>query len=125
MSIEKFILDIETYTRMKYYFADIPTDEDALAFDTIKEAIEEEGGTFVTSNHTYERCHIDPWFAQVSIHKYTEGDPNQALYESIHKRIDKLMAEYQCPKLPAEQQEALDRFMRNLGMEEKDMRKVR
>lgn len=124
VSFEKLILDMETYTRMKYYFADIPTDEDALAFDAIKEAIEEEGGTFVTLDHTYERCHIDPWFAQVSVHKYTEGDPNQALYDSIHKRIDKLLAEYQRPELPAEQKEALDQCMRKLGMNEKDMRKV-
>lgn len=52
VSFEKFLLDIETYTRMKYYFDDMPIDEDALAFDAIKEAIEEENGTFVTLDHT-------------------------------------------------------------------------
>ncbi|MDD6685952.1 MAG: trimethylamine methyltransferase family protein [Lachnospiraceae bacterium] len=124
VSIEKFVLDIETYTRMKYYFADIPTDEDALAFDAIKEAIEDEDGTFVTLDHTFERCRIDPWYSQVSIHKKTKGDPNQALYESIQKRIDKLMEEYKCPELPTYQRQELDAFMRKLGMKEEDMNKV-
>lgn len=32
VSIEKFVLDIETFTRMKYYFSEIPADEEALAF---------------------------------------------------------------------------------------------
>ena len=124
VSIEKFVLDIETYTRMKYYFADIQTDEDALAFDAIKEEIEDEDGTFVTLDHTFERCRIDPWYSQVSIHKKTKGDPNQALYESIHKRIDKLMEEYKCPELPTYQRQELDAYMRKLGMKEEDMNKV-
>ncbi|HIX29556.1 MAG TPA: trimethylamine methyltransferase family protein [Candidatus Blautia stercoravium] len=123
VSIEKFILDIETYTRMKYYFSDIPTDEDALAFDAIKEAIKGDG-TFVTLDHTFERCRIDPWYSQVSIHTNTKGDPNQALYASIQKRLDTLLENYQCPKLPEEQRQALDTLMREIGMNEKDMAKV-
>lgn len=123
VSIEKFLLDIETYTRMKYYFSDIPTDEDALAFDAIKEAIEGDG-TFVTLDHTFERCRIDPWYSQVSIHANTKGDPNQALYASIHKRLNKLLENYQCPQLPEDQRHALDTMMRELGMDEKDIAKV-
>ena len=124
VSFEKFLLDIETYTRMKYYFDDMPIDEDALAFDAIKEAIEEENGTFVTLDHTFERCHIDPWNSQVSIHSNTKGDPNQVLYQSIQKRIDKLLAEYECPALPEEKRKALDDIMRGLGMKESDIARV-
>lgn len=124
VSFEKFILDIETYTRMKYYFGEMPVDEDALAFDAIKEAIEEEDGTFITIDHTFERCRIDPWDSQVSIHTKTTGDPNQALYASIQKRIDSLMANYQCPALPKEKRAALDEIMRGLGMKDADIAKV-
>lgn len=123
VSFEKFILDIETFTRMKYYFGEMPCDEDALAFDAIKETIEE-GATFVTSDHTFERCRIDPWYSQVSIHTNTEGDPNKVLYESIQKRIDKLVSGYKCPELPAEQRAALDEIMRGLGMKEEDIARV-
>ena len=76
VSFEKFILDIETYTRMKYYFGEMPADEEALAFDAIKEAVEEE-------------------------------NPNQALYASIQKRINKFLSVYQCLALAPEKREAL------------------
>ena len=124
VSFEKFLLDIETYTRMKYYFDDIPTDEDALAFDAIQEAVFEEDGTFVTLDHTFDRCRTDPWNRQVSIHKKTTGDPNRALYDSIQARMNKLLKEYRCPELPAEQRAALDDIMRGIGMREEDIRRV-
>lgn len=124
VSFEKFLMDIETFTRMKYYFSELPCDEDALAFDAIKEAIEEEGGTFVTLDHTFERCRIDPWYSQVSLHTNTKGDPNKALYESIQARIAKLVDGYQCPALPEEKRAALDEIMRGLGMKEEDIARV-
>ena len=107
----------------KYYFSDMPVDEDALAFDAIKEAVNEEG-TFVTLDHTYERCRLDPWYSQVSIHTNTQGDPNQALYASIHKRLEQLLAGYQKPALPEGQREALDALMQKIGMKAEDMAKV-
>ena len=124
VSFEKFLLDIETFTRMKYYFSDLPCDEDALAFDAIKEAIEDEGGVYITLDHTYERCRIDPWYHQVSVHTNTKGDPNQALYDSIHKRMDALLNSYECPALAPEKRAALDDIMRGLGMKDSDITKV-
>lgn len=124
VSFEKFLLDIETFTRMKYYFSDLPCDEDALAFDAIKEAIEDEGGVYITLDHTYERCRIDPWYHQVSVHTNTKGDPNQALYDSIHKRMDALLNSYECPALAPEKRAALDDIMRGLGMKDSDIAKV-
>ena len=123
VSFEKFMLDIETFTRMKYYFGKMPIDEDALAFDAIQETIED-GETFVTSDHTFERCRTDPWFSQVSVHSNTKEEPNKVLYESIHKRMDALFANYTCPELPAEKRQALDQIVRELGMKEADMAKV-
>lgn len=123
VSIEKFLLDIETYTQMKYYFSEMPMDEDALAFDVIKEAIEEDG-TFVTLDHTFERCRLDPWCSQVSVHRNTTGDPNKALYDSIHERLEKLLQSYERPELPPEQKQALDSLMQKIGMKAEDMAKV-
>ena len=123
VSFEKFILDIETFTRMKYYFDELPIDEEALAFDAIKEAIEEDG-TFVTSDHTYDRCRIDPWYSQVSIHGKTEGNPNEALYASIQKRIDALLEGYKRPEMSPEKRSALDDLMRNIGLSEEDIARV-
>lgn len=124
VSFEKFLLDIETFTRMKFYFGEMPVDEDALAFDAIKEAIEDENGSFVTLEHTFDRCRTDTWQSQVSIHKNTKGDPNKALYDSIQARLERLVNGYECPALAPEKRSALDEIMRELGMKEEDMAKV-
>lgn len=124
VSFEKFLLDIETFTRMKFYFGEMPIDEEALAFDAIKEAIEEENGTFVTLEHTFERCRLDTWNSQVSVHRNTKGDPNKVLYDSIHARLDELLSGYVCPALEPEKRDALDELMRGLGMNESDIAKV-
>lgn len=123
VSLEKFILDIETYTRMKYYFDDMPSDEDALAFDVIKDVIES-GDSFVTTEHTFDHCRTDPWYPQVSLHKNTEGDPGQALLESIQARLNKVLDEYECPALPADVRAKLDDIMRRIGMKESDIARI-
>ena len=123
VSFEKVLLDIETFTRMKYYFSETPADEHAMAFDAIKEVIVN-NSNFVVSSHTYERFRIDPWYSQVSLHCNTEGDPNKALYTSIRNRMDTLLGSYHQPEMPAEQRQALDTFMRELGMNQSDMDKI-
>ena len=123
VSFEKVLLDIETFTRMKYYFNETPADDHALAFDAIKEVIDN-NSNFVVSSHTFERFRIDPWYSQVSLHCNTEGDPNQALYNSIQKRLDLLLDNYEYPEMPKDQRDALDALMRDIGMQESDMAKI-
>lgn len=123
VSFEKFMLDIETVSRMRYYFSELSVDEDALAFDATKEVIEE-NGTFITSDHTYEFCRIEPWYSQVSLHGKSQGEPNAELYASIRKRMDQLLDGFVPPALEPEKRHKLDEIMRRLGMEEKDIAKV-
>ena len=123
VSYEKFIMDIETINRMRYYFSDLPDDEEAMAFDVIKEVVEEDD-TFMTCDHTFERCRIDPWYSQVSLHGRAHGEPNAELYASIHKRMNEMLDRYQCPALPEEKRSAMDALMRGLGMKESDIAKV-
>ncbi len=123
VSVEKFVLDIETYTRMKYYFSDMPCDEDALAFDVIQEVIED-GESFLTTDHTALRCRIDPWNPQVSLHKNAKGNPVDELNESIQARIDCLLENNVVPKLPAKTRAKLDAVIRRVGMEDRDIARV-
>ena len=123
VSYEKFILDIETINRMRYYFSALPCDEEALAFDAIKDAVEE-GETFVSSEHTFDRCRVDPWYSQVSLHGKSHGDPNQELYASIKNKMNEMLDTYRIPSLPEEKRKALDEIMRELGMKEHDIAKV-
>lgn len=123
VSYEKFIMDIETIDRMRYYFSDLPDDDDALAFDAIHDVVEE-GSNFVTAEHTFERCRLDPWFSTVSVHDNGHGDPNGELYASAQRRIQEVLNEYEYPALSQEKRDALDAIMRKLGMKEEDIAKV-
>ncbi len=123
VSFEKFMLDIETVDRMRYYFSELSVDDDALAFDAVREVIKE-NGTFITSDHTYEFCRTEPWYSQVSLHSKCQSDPNGELYTSIQNRINRLLDGFRPPKLDPEKRRRLDEVMRRLGMNEKDMEKV-
>lgn len=123
VSYEKFIMDIETIDRMRYYFSDLPDDEEALAFEAIKDVVDE-GSNFVTSEHTFDRCRIDPWYSTVSVHSTTHENPNDELYASAQKRIQEVLNEYKYPALSQEKRNALDAIMKTLGMKEKDIAKV-
>ncbi len=123
VSFEKFILDIETVDRMRYYFSDIPTDEDSLAFDVIRDVIAD-NDTFITAEHTFTHCRTDPWYSQVSLHGVSHGEPNAELYESIHKRMNQMLEQYECPALHPEKRFRLDQLMDGLGMKESDIKKV-
>ena len=123
VSYEKFIMDIETFTRMKYYFSDMPCDEDALAFDVIQEVIED-GESFLTTDHTAERCRIDPWTPQVSLHKNAAGNPVDELNDSIHARIDYLLENNVVPELDPDTRAKLDAVIKRIGMKEEDMARI-
>ena len=120
VSFEKFLLDIETYDRMRYYFSELSVDEDALAFDALREAVEEDE-SFITAEHTFEHCRTEPWNSQVSLHGTSSGEPNAGLYASIQKRMQEMLDGYQAPALEPEKRGALDDIMRRLGMQEADI----
>lgn len=123
VSYEKFLLDIETIDRMRYYFSELSTDEDSLAFDAIRDVVEN-GSSFITSEHTFDHCRTEPWYGQVSLHGKSQGEPNQELYASIRKRMEQMLDHYRRPVMPPEKRQALDAVMRKLGMDEQDISKV-
>ena len=120
VSFEKFLMDIETVNRLRYYFSDLPVDEDALAFDPISEVIAE-NSNFMTNDHTFERCREDPWYSQVSLHGMSNGEPNAELYASIHKRMNAMLDGYKKPAFAEGIREKLDAYMLALGMKQADI----
>lgn len=115
VSFEKFILDIETIGRLRYLYAPLDVDDEALAFEPLKEVIEDDS-QFMLHPHTLMRCRIDPWEPEVSLHGNAHGDPNQELYDSIHRCMDAKLASYQQPAMDAETAKALDEYVLSLGV---------
>ena len=120
---EKFILDIETVDRLRYYYADLPADDDALAFDALHEVVQS-GGQFMMAEHTLERCRVDPWQPQVSLHGKSRGEPNEELYSSLRNRMARLTESYNRPRMDGAIEQALDKYAAGRGITEEIIRKV-
>ena len=123
VSFEKFILDIETIDRLRYYLSDLAVDEDSLSFDTIRETVEE-GELFMVAEQTLERCHTEPWQRMVSLHGKSNGEPNAELYASIQKKMAEMLEGYQKPDMDPGIKAELDAYLRSIGMEEADIARV-
>jgi len=120
---EKFIMDTETIDRLRYYFDDLPVDEEALAFDAVLEVIES-GSQFMTSDHTLERCRTDPWQPIVSLHGRAGGEPNTELYASISKKMEEMLRAYRRPKIDPAAEAALDKYAEEHGITEETIQKA-
>jgi Trimethylamine:corrinoid methyltransferase len=124
MSYEKLMLDFEVIDRCANYFEDIEVNENTLAFDTIKD-VAVNGGVFLNKKHTVKNCR-KAYIPQVSLRSSLPAgkDPNQALYESMHKRMEKQLAAYVKPKLDPAIEKQLDEYMLSIGMKPEDIQKV-
>ncbi len=124
MSYEKLMLDFEVIDRCANYFDDIEVNENTLAFDTIKK-VAEKGGIFLDQKHTVKNCR-KTYIPQVSLRsKLPEGkNPNEALYESMNKRMEKQLAAYVKPELDLAIEKQLDEYMLSIGMKLEDIKKV-
>lgn len=124
MSYEKLMLDFEVIDRCANYFENIEVNENTLAFDTIKD-VAINGGVFLNKKHTVKNCR-KAYVPQVSLRTnlLAGKDPNEALYESMHKRIEKQLAAYVKPKLDSTIEKKLDEYMLNIGMKPEDIQKV-
>lgn len=124
MSYEKLMLDFEVIDRCANYFEDIEVSDKTLAIDTIKKvALNDE--IFLNQKHTVKNCR-KAYIPQVSLRTNLPAgkDPNQALYESMNKRIEKQLAAYVKPELDPVIEKKLDDYMLSIGMKLEDIKKI-
>ncbi len=116
MSYEKFALDIETISRLDYYFKTLDVSDEALALDVIKEVAT--GDLFITHEHTLNNCRTVPWPPQVSQRgpfKPAEN-PHDKLMQAMEKRVACMLDAYERPAMDVAVEKQLDDYMRKLGM---------
>jgi trimethylamine--corrinoid protein Co-methyltransferase len=124
MSYEKLMLDFEAIDRCANYLEDIEVNENTLAFDTIKN-VAVNGGIFLNQKHTVKNCR-KAYNPQISLRSSLPAgkDPNEALYESMHKRMEKQLAAYVKPELDPIVEKQLDEYMLSIGMKPEDIQKI-
>lgn len=124
MSYEKLMLDFEVIDRCANYFEDLEVNDKTLAIDVLKKVVDE-NGIFLNQKHTVKNCR-KAYIPQISLRtNLPEGkDPNEALYESMHKRMEKQLAAYVKPELDPAIEKQLDDFMLSIGMKQEDIDKI-
>ena len=120
---EKFILDVETIDRLRYYFSELPTDDDALAFEAVRDVVAS-GAQFMTSEHTLERCRTDPWQPMISLHGRAKGEPNAELIDAINAGMRKILDGYSRPHMDAATEAALDGYALAHGLTDDIIKRV-
>lgn len=123
VNFEKFILDIETVERLRYFSSPLPVSEEDLAFAAIRDVVES-GGQFMLHEHTLTHCRTAPWSPTVSLHGRAGSEPNGELYESINVRLEQLRDAYSRPAMDPDIERRLDEYMLNLGMSKEDIGRV-
>lgn len=124
MSYEKLMLDFEVIDRCNNYLEDIEVSKNTLALDTIRK-VAIDGGIFLNQKHTVKNCRKN-YIPQVSLRSsLPKGkDPNEALYESMNKRMQKQLDAYIKPELDPIIEKKLDEYMLSIGMKAEDIEKV-
>lgn len=124
MSYEKFVVDLEMIDMIKFYLKDIDVDEDSLSFDVIKAV--GPGGQFLTTLDTFKKCRTHSWNPEISLRGTVHGNtPNGKLLENIHRRLKKLLADYQRPEMDAGIQKDLENYLMKSGVDREVIRRVR
>jgi trimethylamine--corrinoid protein Co-methyltransferase len=123
MSYEKFVVDLEMIDMINLYLKDIDVDEDSLSFDVIKAV--GPGGQFLTTLDTFKKCRTHSWNPEISLRGTVHGNtPNGRLLENIHRRLKKLLADYQRPGMDAGIQKDLENYLMKSGVDREVIRRI-
>ncbi len=115
MCYEKFIIDDEMCGMVKRIKRGYEVNPDTLAFDIVKEV--GPGGHFLDKDHTFDHFRTEFYQPQLSNRDdyfswHTNGSPQNM--EAANKKYKNILETYEAPKLPADVDKDLLKFIENL-----------
>ena len=118
MSLEKFMVDLEIITMVKYFLADLEFNDETVNIDLFREI--GPGGLFLNSRDTLKKCRDIPWRPMIS-HRgpLSPGVSFQKqLLNNINALTDNLLSSYQAPVLDPKVVEEMDRYLTADGFDQ-------
>ncbi|MCG8619359.1 MAG: trimethylamine methyltransferase family protein [Desulfobacterales bacterium] len=95
MSYEKFITDLEVIRLAASYFADLETDENAMALDAVAEVGWQ--NQYLMHPHTMKNCREAAWVSDITPSGRDAApavSPNQALMDAIDKKLNRMIDDF-------------------------------
>lgn len=121
MSYEKLIVDFEIIDYVNRYHRYFEINEETIPEDLIDEIGQD--GVYLTEDHTFEYCRIEPLTPAISVRGTTEI-PGKQLEENIQKKIDKMLASYVQPALDPEIVAKMQKILLDRGVSQELITKV-
>lgn len=121
MSYEKLIVDFQVIDYVTRYHRGFEINEDTIPEDLIDEV--GHGGVYLTEDHTFEYCRIEPLTPEISVRGSVEN-PGAALENNIAKKIEKMLNEYVQPELDKDVIEKMHNILKVRGVDEKLIKKI-
>ena len=118
VSFEKFIVDLEMISMVKYYMAGVDAlSEKSISIDLIKEV--GPGGMFLTTADTLEKCRTHAWWPKIGSWGPRSGaDPRETLLKSIEKTEKELLATYQPPVIKPKVLARMESYLKDAGVDQ-------
>ncbi|MDR1309413.1 MAG: trimethylamine methyltransferase family protein [Deltaproteobacteria bacterium] len=124
MSYEKFIVDLEIISMASYFLRDLDFNDQTVDLDLLGRI--GPGGLFLNSSDTLRKCRSVPWRPMVS-HRgpLPKGRRlSEQLLDNIGRAKEAILADYVLPALDRDAKRGLDRFMLDLGFDQRTIDKI-
>lgn len=121
MSYEKTILDFEIIDYIDRIHRDIEINEDTLPEELIDEV--GHGGVYLTEDHTFEFCRVEPLTPEISV-RGTTASPGTQFEDNIHAKMNKMLTDYKRPETDPAVIEKMHEIMKQRGVSEELIKKL-
>ena len=121
MSYEKLIMDFEIIDYVERFMEDVTLGEGRIPLDVMDEVGHEP--LFLTEEHTFEFCRAETMIPNLAV-RGTVDDRAGQFMKNIHKRFDKMMADYKKPERDEAVLAKLREILVKRGVEEGLLREI-
>ncbi|MCI2132507.1 MAG: trimethylamine methyltransferase family protein [Eubacterium sp.] len=121
MSYEKLIVDFEVIDYVNRVHRDFEINEDTLPEDLIDEV--GHGGVYLTEDHTFEFCRVEPLTPSISV-RGTTSNPGTQLEDNIRNKIDRMLKNYKRPEIDPAVLDQMHAILKERGVDEELIRKI-
>lgn len=121
MSYEKLMVDFEVIDYVNRYTREFEINEETIPEDLIDEIGHD--GQYLTEEHTFEHCRIEPLTPHISVRGNTL-DPKNQFSNNVKYRVDEMLEEYKQPELDKEIIAGMRKILMDRGVEEELLNKL-
>lgn len=121
MSYEKTILDFEIIDYVTRLHRDFEINEETLPEDLIDEV--GHGGVYLTEDHTFEYCRVEPLTPEISV-RGTTSKPGTQFEDNLRAKMERMLQEYKRPEVDPQVLDKMHEILLERGVSQELIDKI-